>query len=247
MTTIPPLPEETLPPDDTEDFSDAPAIQDDAPEMSLAQRVNALEPRINYHLHRYGLGTDPLAKVQAKTYAAQALKTYDPASGASFPTWLDRNMMPLTRFKRSRATAIHVPERVQLDAYKLERARMELEDKLGREPELGELADAAMLSVKRINQISKSFRKMPAEGAFEDNLESQNTTDWASEALDMIYDESDKKDRLIIEMKTGYGGKHQPMEPKDIALKLGMSPVDLSRRSTRITAKLDEIVEQLQR
>lgn len=242
MTVTPPITESEEP----LDFTDAPEVQD-LPELTIGQRVHALEPRINYHLNRYGLGTDPLAKVQAKTYAAQALQTYDPASGASFPTWLDRNMQQLTRFKRSRATAIHVPERIQLDAYKIERARVELEEKLGREPELGEIADASLLSVKRINQVAKSFRKMPAEGVFEDALEGQYTTDWGSEALDMIYDEADKKDRQIIEMKTGYGGKHKPMEPKEIALRLGMSPVDLTRRSARITAKLDEIVEQLQR
>lgn len=213
----------------------------------MRAQLKDLEPRINYHLHQYGLGADPLAKVQARSYAAQALQSYDPASGASLNTWLDRNMTQLNRFRRSRATAIHVPEKIQLDAYKIQRATTELEEKLGREPELAEIADLALLPVKRINHVMNTFRKMPSEGATEGALAGEYTTDWAGEALDMIYDEADKKDRQIIEMKTGYGGKHKPLEPIEIARRLNLSPVELTRRSARITSKLDEIIEQLER
>jgi len=215
-------------------------------QTALHELLKQHEGRINYHLHRHGLGADPLAKTQARVYAAQAFKSYSPEAGASINTWLDRNLMQLNRFRRQRATTMKVPEQMQADAMRIERAKMAFEEEWGREPELEELADMAGLSVKRLDHVRKGFRKVTGEEAIGGTQEGTHETDWIGEALDMVWDESGKKDRQIIEMKTGYGGKHQPMEPKDIAVNLGISPVELSRRSARIAAKLDELVEALE-
>lgn len=215
-------------------------------QAELAAAVNDLQPKIAYHLHKYGLGSDPLAAGHARALAAKAVSTYDPNSGANFHTWLDRNMMPLSRFKRLRATAVRVPEKIQLDAYRVNRAMSDFEEEHGREPETEELADAAGLSVKRLDQITRTFRKMSGESAFEGNLSSGLETDFVAEAMEAVWDESDHIDRKIIEHKTGYGGKPL-LEPKDIAPMLKISPVELSRRSARIGAKMDEILEYLER
>lgn len=212
---------------------------------ALSAAVDYLKPKIAYHVHRYGLGDDPLAIGQAKIYAAKALQTYDPASGAAFGTWLDRNMQPLSRFKRQRATAVKVPERIQLEAYRINRAMMDFEEEHGREPEVNELADYAGLSVKRLDQLQKSFRKMSSEASFEGNLPSEQDTDFLSEAMEAVWDEADAKDRKILEHRTGFGGKSM-MQPQEIAAMLKLSPVEVSRRSARIAAKLDEILEMLE-
>ena len=219
--------------------------QTQAPEDLNAALVS-LAPRIDYHLRQYGLGDDNLARGQAKIYAARALKSFDPSRGAGFATWLDRNMMQLTRFKRTRATPVKVPERTQLDAMTIERAKTSFEEEYGREPELDELADQAGMSISRLDAVRKGFRKMAPESAFDGNVAGAITNDYLSEAMDIVWRESDKVDRRILEMKTGYGGKMEPMSPKDVAVALNMSPVDLSRRSKRIAAKLDEVMENLE-
>jgi DNA-directed RNA polymerase specialized sigma subunit len=207
--------------------------------------VKTLEPKIAYNLHRYGLGADPLATSKARVYAAKAIKSFDPASGNSLATWVDRNLQQLTRFKRQRATAIHVPERIQLDNYAISRAAVDFEEEYGREPELDELADRAGMKITRVNQVRSAFKKMTSEAPFEGNLEGSVTPDFLSEAMGIVWDEAEKKDRQILEMKTGFGGKHQPMEAQDVAARLGMSAVELSRRSARLGAKLDELMEHL--
>jgi DNA-directed RNA polymerase specialized sigma subunit len=212
---------------------------------NLNRAVEQMGPKLNYHLHRYGLGNDPLAKDQARVFAAKAIQSYNPDSGASLMTWVDRNMQPLGRFRRLRATAVKVPEKIQLDAWKLERARTDFEEEHGREPELDELSDYAGMPLARIDAIRRNFRKMPSEEAFEANLEGQYAVDHIPEALEIIWDEGDAVDRKIIEMKTGFGGKYKPMKPKDIAEQLRISPVNLSRRSARLALKLDEIMEAL--
>jgi DNA-directed RNA polymerase specialized sigma subunit len=222
-------------------------IEEPAPlPLALHEQVKKLEPKLAYHLHRYGLGEDPLAKTQAQLLAAKAIETYKPESGASFGTWLDRSMQPLSRFKRQRATAVRVPEQIQIDAYRVQRARMEFEDANEREPELDELAEQAGLPLKRLNQIQQSFRKMSGEGAFENNLPSGLETDHAQEALEAIWEEADTRGRKILEHRTGFGGKPL-IEPKDLAVQLQISPVELSRRSAKLGARLDELLEILER
>lgn len=213
----------------------------------LTAAVESLEPKLANHLHRYGLGTDPLAKGKAKVLAARALKTYNPEAGAGFNTWLDRQMQPLTRFRRLRATAIKIPEKIQLTNMTIDRATAEFQNEHGRDPELEELADASGLSVARINKVRGSYRKMTGESSFENSLAGEFEPDHLTEAMNIVWDESDALDRKILEMKTGYGGKPQVASAADIAVRLKMTPVQLSRRSTRLAAKLDELLEELEK
>jgi DNA-directed RNA polymerase specialized sigma subunit len=213
----------------------------------MAGAVNALTPKLAQHLHRYGLGTDPLAMGKAKVLAAKALQSYDPSSGAGLMTWLDRNMQPLSRFRRQRATAIKVPEKIQLDNMAIERAAADFEIEKGREPELDELADAAGMTVKRLDHVRKAFKRMPSESAFEGNLESNIGPDTLGEALSIVWDESDPVDRKILQLRTGYGGTARTDSAAEVAMTLNLTPVQLSRRSARIAAKLDELMESLER
>ena len=212
----------------------------------MGARITAMQPKINYHLSRYGLGADPLAVGQAKLLAVKAVKSYNPTSGASFNTWLDRSMQPLSRFKRQRASTIKVPERMQLENFTLKRAEMDFEDREGRMPDLEELADEAGTTLERIQAIRKAIRPVAAEGAFEGNLTGVNEPDTMDEAMSAVWRESDKTERLILEMKTGFGGRYQPMAPKEISRILNIHPVDLSRRSSRLGAKIDEMLELIE-
>ena len=214
--------------------------------QNLAGAVDALRPQINYHLHRYGLGADPLAVGQARLLAAKAVQSYSPDSGASMHTWLDRSMQPLSRFKRLRATPVKVPEKIQLDSMRINQAATDFEEEHGREPELDELADCVGMPIKRIDHVRRASRKMVGEAVFEGNLKALNDTDHMSEALEAVWDESDKLDRRILELRIGYGGKTEPLPPNAVAARLKLSPVALSRRSQRIAAKLDEILEALE-
>jgi DNA-directed RNA polymerase specialized sigma subunit len=220
--------------------------QTKAPE-DLHQVVKGLEPKIAYNLHRYGLGSDPLAQSKARVFTAKAIKSFDPSTGNSLATWVDRNLQQLTRYKRLRATAVHVPERVQLDNYAVSRAEIDFEEDFGRPPELDELADAAGMKLSRLHQVRGTFKKMTSEEPFEGNMSSQNAPDYLSEAMSIVWDEAEKKDRQILEMKTGFGGKFKPMEPHEVSTKLGISPVELSRRSARLGAKLDELLETMEK
>lgn len=203
--------------------------------------VDALEPSINYAVSSIGAAGDNLIKTKARLVAGNAIKKFDPAAGANLPTWVSNQLMQLRRFRRETQMPIKVPERTQLDAYTIMNKEKEFIDLNDREPDLDELADFAKMPAKRIEKVRRSFRKMPSEGAIEaaGGL-SQYNTDYANESMSYVYRESDKLDKKIIEMKTGYGGKYDTMQPKDIAIKLGLTPSQLTRRSAKIFMKMQK-------
>jgi hypothetical protein len=113
-----------------------------------------------------------------------------------------------------------------------------------------ELSDYANIPIKRIQKIRAIFKKAPSEAELASAAESpdfslqNDATDYAREALDYVYGDSDYVDRKILEMKTGFNGL-DPVSPKDIAVKLNLSPAQLSRRSARLAFRIQEIERQL--
>jgi DNA-directed RNA polymerase specialized sigma subunit len=211
----------------------------------LSDVVEQLNPVINYSLSSINATSDNLIRNKARIFAADAVKKYDPAYGAALPTWVSGQLMQLKRFKREVNQPVKVPERVQLDAYTLSRAEQEFMDKFNREPDVEELADYAKMPRKRIEKIRRSFRAMPSQGAIGDGL-TQHETDFGIEALDYAYKDADKVDRKIIEMKTGYGGRYEPMAPNKISAMLGLTPSQLTRRSIKLSMRIQEIEKNLQ-
>lgn len=211
----------------------------------LSDVVDHLDPVINYSLSSINASSDNLIRNKAKVFAAEAVKKYDPQHGAALPTWVSGQLMQLKRFKRDVNQPVKVPERIQLDAYTLARAEQEYIDKFNKEPDVEELSDYAKMSRKRIEKIRRSFRAMPSQGAIGEGFV-QSETDFGAEALDYAYKDADRIDRKIIEMKTGYGGKYEPMPPNVIARDLGLTPSQLTRRSIKLSLRIQEIEKNLQ-
>lgn len=217
---------------------------DPSPEK-LSAVVKTLRPTIDYALSSLQSQDDPVMKIRARTLAAKAVQRYDPIEGgAALPTWVSSQLLPLRRTRRQMQTAVRVPERIHLDAYTLAKAEKDFADKHNREPDVAELADFSKMPVKRIQTIRQSLRKTPSETAIGDGAPPLET-DFTGEALDYVHQDSDHVDRRIIELKTGYGGA-EVTPPWKIAAMLKLSPTQLTRRSQRITYRLQNINKRLQ-
>lgn len=211
--------------------------------------VQALEPTLGQTLNRMGMIGDPLMHSKAKVLAARAIKTFDPAETTQLPTWVAHQMAPLRRFKRLQGQVLAIPEGLTLDAYRVHRARTVLQDKLGRDPDLNELSDEAQLPVKRLRAVQASQFTTPVGGAFQEGEEAvQQTkpTDYMTEALDALYQDADKVDRSILEGRFSAGGT--PAVPTDALMRTtGLSPFQLSRRTTALTMKLHRLTADLEK
>lgn len=206
--------------------------------------VRALQPTMNYALAQHGAADDPLVRSKAALFTADAVEKYDPKFGASLPTHVSSQLQQLSRSVRQSRAPVHIPERVTLDAYKLYQATQEFLDKHGREPDTIELADYTHLPVRRIEKIRKFDVARPSEEQMGEAA--QSLPDMDHEAIEYIMHNADHTDRRILEMKTGFGG-HPVMAPKDIAVALHLSPTQLTRRSIRLTKRINDIRASLEK
>ena len=205
--------------------------------------VRSLAPVIHHSLSSIGAHDDPVLQTKAKVFAAKAIKKYDPACGASLATWTSSQLQQLRRAKRETQSAVDIPDRTKIDAYKLHQAEQSFMDEHDREPDLLELADFSSIPVKRIQKIRSTFRPVPSEAGI-GGAGTQHETTYDSEALQYVHQDSDHIDRRILELKTGYGG-HPETSPQEIGIMLKLTPSQLSRRSTRIAVKINELEEAL--
>lgn len=205
---------------------------------NLNATVRALDSTVNYALYATGDTTNPQLKYQARLFAADAVKSFDPNNGAQLGSWVSGQLQSLRRFKRENSGPVKVPERAQLDAWHLEKTRRKFLDDNGYDPDVKQLADASNISVKRIADVNRSTRPVVAQGAIEE-VEQQHA-DYLDEAMEYVYDESDTTDRKIIEHLTGYGGVTL-LAKNEIATKLGVSPSQVTRRSERIAMRLQDM------
>jgi DNA-directed RNA polymerase specialized sigma subunit len=206
-----------------------------------------MTPVINKVLASIGSASDPLMKNKAKVFAIKAIDSFNPDSGNSPATWISRNLMQLGRFKRETQNAVKIPERIQLDNYSIDRGSKEFLDERGREPDETELADYIGMSQKRIAKVRSSYKKVSTEGAFgEEGLGSEKQApDYSHEAMEYIYNDLDNVDKKIMELRMGYGNKNKPVSHGVCAQMLGLTPPQLTRRSTRIAMKISNMTQDL--
>lgn len=214
---------------------------------SLGHVVKHLAPTISYALSNAGADKDPYIKTRARVIAGKAVQTFNPAYGASLPTWTTQQLQQLHRIRRQSQSSVKIPDKILLDNSTIRRAELTFADKFGREPDLEELADHSKLPVSRIQHVRRSLRRVVSSSAFGDQgLPMQDTEDpLLDEASSYVYKDADRIDRRILEMKTGYGGKYEPMDALTIAQKLGLHPSMLSRRSARLGLKIQETRDAL--
>ena len=205
--------------------------------------IRSMDKTIGYKLASMGVGDNPQMKHQARLYAADAVRSYDPASGASLNTWTQNQLQNMHRFKRENQGPVKIPDRAAIDAWAIEKASRELEDELGTEPDVRQLADRSGLSVKRIAKVRQITRPVAAASQMYDDGELRQ--DFLGESLEYVYDESDPVDRRIIEMLTGYGGS-PVMQKNEIAAKLGISPSQVTRRAERIGVKIQSMEQDIE-
>jgi DNA-directed RNA polymerase specialized sigma subunit len=210
--------------------------------------VDKLSPTISHALAVRNLGGDPTMETHARVVAARAIKSYDPNSGAALPTWVSTQMQRLNRDSRMSTSGFKLPDRIYTDAMALKRAEQEFLAEHDREPDALELSDRLAMPVSRITAVRQSLRKVAPAGAFGGELPSglQDAEDpQIDEALDYVYHDSDQIDRQLLEMRTGYGGKYEPMEGLAIATRLNIHPSDVSRRTKRLALRITKLQQDL--
>lgn len=219
--------------------------QDPTPN-NLFKVVNRLSPLIGNTLAQLGEGDNALLKNEAMLMTADAVRTFNPEQGATLQTWAGSQLKQLRRKRREFNSVVKLPERVQLDAFHIERGMRELTDMNGEEPDVEQLSDHIKMPIKRIAKVRSMLYKTPDSGAISSDGINQTQTDNTEEAMHYIYNDAGKIDRKIMEHRLGYGGS-KALSNNELAKLLEVGPDVISKRLSRILKRVDSAYNILSR
>lgn len=181
----------------------------------------------------------PLSAVIVEAYklASQAADKYDPSTGIRFSTYLTNALQKLSRMSTQYGGIVRVPENKQFKINRLNQMELDLTSRLGRAPNSAELGDSLGMSVAGVNGLLGDRKKEVnmANLAFTPVFSDSTMDEW----VHFVYHDLSDKDKLILEHRTGFGGK-QILDNNSIAKKLGLSPSTVSQRVKIISDKIAE-------
>jgi DNA-directed RNA polymerase specialized sigma subunit len=211
---------------------------------NMDRLLQAAKPTIGKALSSFA-GGDKAMTARAKRLVVDAVKMFDPKRGAKLNTHLMIRLQPLQREYTNRSSIFSVPERVQLDRFRLEQSELALTDELGREPSDDELADYTGFSTRRIAHVRKFARRGYAESQM--RTPEGEPVQVASEAVDpedvwfeYVHYDLDPIDKKILEWKTGMYDK-KTLSTNEIARRLKITPSAVSQRAAKIALKLENV------
>lgn len=199
--------------------------------------VGHLGDTINASLASHGVADDPTIRTKARAMTVKAVKTYDPSAGAGLHTWVSRQLQGLSRVRRT-VYGMGMPERAQLDIWSLHKGEQELEDKLGRSPDIAELSDHLGMPVKKVAKLRAAKNRGVGTDAL-DGMEVRQD-DKFDEAAHYLLPELDLVSRKVLEHRSGFGGA--PIRGVvDLAKELNVSPATITNKGAYLAARLREI------
>lgn len=202
--------------------------------------LKSIDPIINSEVQKQ-LGTipPPVLKLKAKRLVLKALPKYKPGV-ARLNTFIVHQLAPLKRENMKAQNIIRMPENMQLKVRSYMDARMNLSEKLGREPTSHELADNMAWRLKDIKRMERQLHSEAAKSTLV--FEGASAFQEADLGLkvDLVYRSLAPRDQLIFEYSVGYGGKPRSSN-NDIAKKLGVSAAFVSQRKKHIMQQLKKV------
>ena len=216
---------------------------------SMAGLVDAFMPTVNAEIMQYS-GPKELLRARGRFLVTQAVKSFNPMSGAKLGSWVVTNLKQLSRYGK-RLRPIRSSEAMLRNAAELASVERRLEDDLGRRPTDEELTDETGWSAKTIAEIRKSAVASVNGGSFgededgdsgvtEPGLVRPSSVPYAAEA---VYMGLDDKDKAIFDGKTGMHGKKQ-VSGSSLADMLNISQAAVSQRSSAIGREISDFARR---
>ena len=213
---------------------------------TMADLVEAFMPTVNAEIMQYS-GPKELLRSRGRYLVTQAVKSYNPASGARLNSWVVTNLRQLSRYGK-RLRPVRASEAMIRNAAELASVENRLEDDLGRKPTDEEIMDETGWNLKTIAGIRNATVAAISGSAFgEDDEGEEGSADpglirpsavpYATEA---VYMGLDDKDKAIFDGKTGMHGKKQ-VSGTSLADMLNISSAAVSQRASAIGKSISDM------
>ena len=216
---------------------------------AMAGLVDAFMPTVNAEIMQYS-GPKELLRSRGRFLVTQAVKSFNPMSGAKLNSWVVTNLRQLSRYGK-RLRPVRASEAMIRNAAELASVESRMEDDLGRKPTDEELMDETGWSLKTIAEIRKSSPAAVNMGSFgedddgevgspEPGIVTPSRLPYAAEAVYMGLDDKDKE---IFDGKTGMHGKKQ-VSGSSLADMLNISPAAVSQRASAIGSDIADMARR---
>jgi DNA-directed RNA polymerase specialized sigma subunit len=182
---------------------------------------------------------NPVAlKADLTGHVITAFHSYDPDKGAALATHVYKRVQKSKRFVNKSQNFAYISEGKTGIIGDLQRAQSRLGEDFGRSPTPQELADHMGLPVKRVVSVQKSLIKDVPGSAIEADSGLPRLGQRQAEVLSLLPQVLTPDEHSVFEL--AYHPTNPLTDTKDIAKKLGLPDWEVSRRKSRILAKLNE-------
>ena len=240
------IPQEVQDDDLFASMKDDPAAYSD----ELVRRHSDLAESIARRYRGKGVDEEDLLQV-AHMALLKAIQRYDPEAGNIRPYAAATISGEMKKMLRDRGWSVRVPRSLQERSLEVANTAEQMSQKLGRPPELHELAAKLDMSESEVNEALRARR------AYVSNSMDKRSDETGRRLLDRLEDEdfqlSNAEDRLLVEsaieklperkQRILHLRFNEDMTQSDIAAEIGISQMHVSRLLRAAIEELQEIIE----
>lgn len=177
-------------------------------QADLERLMRQVMPLIMNEVRKSDRVVSPLVlEAQAKQVALKAFQTYDPGRGVLLSTHVVANLQKLSRTRYEHQSTLSVPEQHRITFNKIQMVHAQMEDELGRRPNIDEIADRLGLPQAHIKKVVGNVaRKEFLESGEGPAFQRQSDDD----VIHLAYADMTPLQKRIFEMRTGYNGTSVP-------------------------------------
>lgn len=211
----------------------------------LSRVVHQFDPLINKTLQQYRDNPidDSIIQGEIQRLTIEGIKKYDPSKGTKLITAIFPWLQKTSRFVQQNSNVIRIPEHKVMEITTFKNAKMDLENKLGREPTNVEVADDLSWNIKNVERMEKMLSKSIPSNFFDiGRLAVQNPQENLDrDMIHYFYYDLPSEQQLIFESSTGYLGKPLLTIPQ-MSQKFKKTPYEIKKTKEEIAGKLKEII-----
>jgi DNA-directed RNA polymerase specialized sigma subunit len=210
----------------------------------FAELVVSYQPIVNSVVNKYRtVGVSPpTLRAKATAQLINAMKTYDPKHRTIPKTHIWNNLQKVQRIAGESLQSGHIPEYRSIKRATFTTVRDNITDRLGREPNVKEMADELSWSQKEVSRMNNELGAEITQAAitFDSYGDIDPGTLKDKELATYIYHAvgTDNRDKVILEHVFGFGGK-KVLKSKEIAKKLRTNEMAIVRARRRLASKIE--------
>lgn len=205
--------------------------------MDLEVLMKHMNPVLNREVSRWAsIVPRFVLENEAKAQALKAFNSYDPNRGVLLSTHVTNQLQKLSRTAYARQSTVSIPEHKRLTYNRYRKLTAQLEDELGRAPQIHEVADQLALPVNKLQSLISEVEKREY---LESEEHAESGTHSETELIELALHDLTPTQQTIFKNKTGWNGapiKSNAQLMKELSLTQGQLSYELTKVKNKLTS-----------